>query len=127
LRPQGEQSPPQSTLVSLPLRVRSAHDDVRQIMSAQLPSTQSVPTRQRWPIAHGGHADPPQSWSVSLESWTPLSHDAVAQVPFTQAAVRQSAPLAHAFPLSQRGQSPPQSTSLSLPFFAPSAQPAGGG
>src|SRR5262245_24594259 len=65
--------------------------------------------------------------SVSLESWTPLLHEEVAQVPFTHAAVMQSAPSEHFLLLSQRGQVvPPQSTSVSAPFFVPSVQPTGG-
>jgi hypothetical protein len=55
-----------------------------------------------------------------------LLHDAVAHAPFTQAAVRQSAPRSQSLPLSHRGQSPPQSTSVSIPFFAPSVQPGAG-
>jgi hypothetical protein len=43
-----------------------------------------------------------------------------------QKAVAQSARLLHRWPILQRGQSgPPQSTSLSLPFWIPSLQVAG--
>ena len=112
--------------VSRPFRTRSSQVDAWQIDSMQDPSMQSLPALQRDPFAQGAHPDPPQSMSVSDESWTPLLQEAVAHFPFTQAAVAQSAPIEHCLPLSQRGHMPPQSTSVSVPFFVESVQPSGG-
>ncbi len=47
---------------------------------AQTPSTQSLPTLQSLPSAHGGHIPPPQSTSVSLPSLIPSVQLGATQV-----------------------------------------------
>jgi hypothetical protein len=49
---------------------------------------------------------------------------AARQIPLGQLAVVQSAPVAHFSPTGHLEQLPPQSTSVSLPFFAPSPHAA---
>jgi hypothetical protein len=85
---------------------------------------QSPPTLQILPAAHLGH-DPPQSLSVSLPFLTLSLQAGAAQVSATgvHTPLSQSPPTAHFSPVAQSSQfGPPQSTSVSAPFFWPSAQ-----
>jgi hypothetical protein len=54
----------------------------------------------------------------------PSLHVAAAQTFDWQLADVQSTPVLHAFPTPHLGQLPPQSTSVSFPFFAPSPHDA---
>ena len=71
-----------------------------------------------------------QKQGVTPSAWKPQSaaftHDWQAFP--THSAFAQSFRLLQVLPLAQRGQVPPQSTSVSLPFFIPSLQvgPDGG-
>jgi hypothetical protein len=113
-----------------------AEADVRaaQTPARQLPVAQSASTSQVLPSAHGGQASPPQSTSVSIPSFTQSaqlgdpgvtgSHVArvAAQRPLVHVPLAQSAPSLQALPSAHGGQaSPPQSTSVSVPFLTPSA------
>ncbi len=56
-------------------------------------STQSEPTLQFLPSAHGAHALPPQSVSVSVPSFAPSEQLAGSQFPFpSQTPTGQSVP-----------------------------------
>jgi hypothetical protein len=82
---------------------------------------QPLPFAQRLAGAQG----PPQSASVSEPFFTVSAQVGAAQVRLAagHTAFTQSVPSLHALPSSQRGQvGPPQSMSVSVPFFTPSAQ-----
>jgi hypothetical protein len=92
---------------------------------AQTPLTQSPGAEQYLPFAHLPHEAPPQSTSVSLPFLTESE-----QVPVwhlsgepEQTPLWQSLPAAHVLPSTHLPQdAPPQSVSVSLPFFTPSEQ-----
>jgi len=73
--------------------------------------------------------DPPQSTAVSLPFFTVSVQVGTAHAPLVQTPLVQfppaPVPVPHILPLAQAGQAPPQSTSVSLPFFTRSVQAAG--
>jgi hypothetical protein len=119
--------PPQSTSVSLPFAIMSLHDGIAQtcVAAGQTPLVQSVTTPQVFPASQAGQALPPQSMSASLPFLMPSVQLGAWQRPPMQLALAQSAPRTQALPGPHAGQPepvPPQSTSLSVPFFTVSAQ-----
>src|SRR3954454_8450012 len=94
---------------------------------AQIPLTQSLPLAHFCPLAHFGQFGPPQSMSVSPSFWIPSEHVGAGstQTPAVHTPVTQSVPLPHFLPSAHFGQfGPPQSTSVSCPFWTPSEQVA---
>jgi hypothetical protein len=73
-------APPQSTLVSMPFWIPSAHDGTPQTALEQTPLAQSVAITQRIASLQRGQALPPQSTSVSSPSRT-ASLQVVRQTP----------------------------------------------
>lgn len=127
--PQETQDPPQSRSVSEPFSSPSPQPESWQIplvqtLSTQLPSEAPHP----FPVAHRRAHDPPQSVSVSSPFFTPSSQVATAQARFAaHTRVVQSPPVPQPRPTAQRcegAHAPPQSTSVSEPFRAPSLQDA---
>jgi hypothetical protein len=109
----------------LPLQVTALEAGVQQIVPpSQIPPAQSPFAVQPLPSAQALQVGPPQSTSVSLPFWTVSVHDATHVVPL-QIPPRQSAAIlqpllnAHGFPLPSQA-TPPQSTSVSRPFFTAS-------
>jgi hypothetical protein len=93
-----------------------------QIPFEQYPVAQSAWTTQPRPSAHPLH-DAPQSTSVSPPFLAPSVHVACWHLPPVHTAVSQSVVCAQPSPGVQAGQAvPPQSASVSLPFFTVSAQ-----
>jgi hypothetical protein len=92
----------------------------------QTPETQSVPDVQTRP-PHGVH-EPPQSMSASEPFRMPSEHVAAAHVVFTQwplTGTAQSAFEMQPMPTAHfAAQDPPQSMSVSVPFFRRSEQVA---
>jgi len=73
--------------------------------------------------------EPPQSTAVSVPFFTVSVQLGVAHRPPAQTPLAQlppaAVPVPHILPFAQDGQAPPQSTSVSLPFFTRSVQLAG--
>jgi len=86
---------------------------------------QSLPAVQPPPVLHAGHLPPPQSVPVSFPFEIASEHVAGWHTPPEQCLLWQSGFAPHAFASAQGGQLPPQSVSVSSPFFAPSPQPGG--
>jgi hypothetical protein len=108
---QGEQAPPQSMSVSLPLRTWSEHDAVRQKEPTQDEDAQSVATVQAAPVEHGAQV-PPQSMSDSVPFTFPSEQEGAWQTCSVQTPVLQSVPAWQVDPSGHGGQSdPPQSRS----------------
>jgi hypothetical protein len=126
------QVPPQSTSLSLPfLTVSLQLAGVQVPFAPHRPFTQSPATVQPLPSPHflfvGDAAqEPPQSVPVSVPFFTPSLQVGAAQAPLAHTPLAQLAPapvpLPHIFPFAQGGHDPPQSTSVSVLFFTPSAQ-----
>ena len=124
--------PPQSTSLSLPFFSASLQlAGVQVPFEPQIPFTQSAATAQPLPSPHflfvGDAAhEPPQSTAVSVPFFTLSVQLGTAQLPEVQTPLAQLAPAPvpepHIFPFAQPGQEPPQSTSVSVLFFTPSAQ-----
>jgi hypothetical protein len=121
------QLPPQSTSVSLPFFTKSTHAAVEQVFAAvlQTPLRQSLEARHPLAFAHFVAQLPPQSTSVSVPFFTTSVQSgaehvfaAALQTPFAQSPPSKQ-PLAFAHFVEQL---PPQSTSVSLPFFTTSVQ-----
>ena len=91
-----------------------------QVPPEQLPLWQSPSLAQCSPAAQGRQYLPPQSWSDSVASWTSSAQLGVAHAPLLQIPPAQSVPELHCLPSVQVPQLPPQSVSVSLPFFWPS-------
>jgi hypothetical protein len=120
------QLPPQSTSDSLPFFTPSLHDAATQNMvGPQESDWQSAPTRHWSPTKHGVQP-PPQSMSVSVPFFFPsLQLDDASHFIDVHDADAQSLFAAHPFPAPHvcpvATQPAPQSTSVSPPFFTPSA------
>jgi hypothetical protein len=117
--------PPQSVSVSAPFFIASLQVGDAQTPALQMPFWQSALAPQTFPSAQVGQALPPQSTSVSVPFFIPSLQVAagVSQTPPMQAPEAQSVLPSQALPISQWTQvGPPQSTSVSAPFFAPSLQ-----
>jgi hypothetical protein len=130
---QGGHEPPQSTSVSVLFFTMSAQFAAAHTPFTQTPFTQSAATPHAWPSGHFLFAgepahEPPQSTAVSLPFFTPSPQVGAAQAPAVQTPLRQfppaPAPGPHMRPGARGGQGPPQSTSVSLPFFTLSVQAA---
>jgi hypothetical protein len=76
------------------------------------------------PVGHFGHVEPPQSTAVSVPFLIESVQVAATQVVDWQLAVVQSTPEPQCLPTPHFGQLPPQSMSVSFPFFALSPQDA---
>src|SRR5260221_533662 len=87
---------------------------------------QSRPAEHDLPAGHAGHVPPPQSTSVSLPFFMPsvqLGAGMGWQTPPLQKFEPQSPLPVHLPPLPHFPHAhPPQSTSVSMPFFTPSEQ-----
>jgi len=122
---QGGQVPPQSTSVSVPLLTPSLQPEPAHVPELQIPLSQSGPMAQSWPGVHVEQSGPPQSTSVSVPSTMPfLQTGSERQVPLEQYEPDwQSVWVTHLPRRPHPVQSgPPQSTSVSPPFCAPSPQ-----
>ena len=96
-------------------------------MSTQLPLRQSPTLLQVCPAAHLGQTGPPQSVSVSPPFLMPSTQVGLAgtQTLAAQAPLLQSEPTLQIHPFWHLPQAfPPQSTSVSVPFFTLSLQGA---
>jgi hypothetical protein len=125
----GAQVPPQSTSVSLPFLSASPHDGAAHtfVPAGQTRLLQSPATAQTLPSAHSGQLAPPQSMSVSVPFLMPSVQLAARHEPPIHTPLSQSPAAVQLRPAAQRGQpevAPPQSRSVSLPFFTKSAQSA---
>jgi hypothetical protein len=116
---QGAQAlPPQSTSVSVPPFSPSLHPGpTHTSVTAHSPVVQSALVWHPVRTPHCGHAVPPQSLPVSVPLRTPSVQVGEAQRPSPQRRVAQSVAPMHARPSSQGLQLPPQSVSVSAPFF----------
>ena len=91
--------------------------------------SQSTGSSHFLPAVHAGHAPPPQSgddslpfWTLSLQVGSAQTLAGAAQYPLAQSSARaHDLPIAHFAPV----HAPPQSTSVSVPFFTRSLQSAG--
>jgi hypothetical protein len=95
----------------------------RQTPPTQWPLVQSVPATHALPFAQAGHCGPPQSTSVSPPFLCPSEHVAAGceQTPPVQTPLSQSLPVVQPLPSAHFGHvGPPQSMSVSVPFFVPS-------
>jgi hypothetical protein len=70
------------------------------------------------PSVHFGQPLPPQSLAVSVPLVTPSVQVAALHTPPVHTLLSQSLAVPHAFPATHGEQEPPQSVSLSVPFFA---------
>jgi hypothetical protein len=124
----GAHEPPQSVSVSVPFFWPSLHAGARHTFVVQTLLVQSVPAEHVLPSAQVGHDAPPQSTSVSVPFLTlsrPPVHFGTWQMPPVHTPLVQSPGTAH--PLVSAhfldgAQLPPQSVSVSDPFFTPSVQ-----
>jgi hypothetical protein len=99
------------------------------VFGSQTPEVQSEPVRQDRPFPHFGQTPPPQSTSVSAPFRKPSEQLGAAQTcelglqnPGAQSVETwQRRPTAQVFPRASQA-APPQSTSVSAPFFTPSVQ-----
>lgn len=125
---QAVQEPPQSVSDSVPFFTPSVQEGGWQAPPAQTDDWQSDAWLQPAPGAHPGQP-PPQSRPVSFPFFAPSEQEGAWHWADWHTSEVQSEGSAHAWPGPQRGQaqppsgaSPPQSTSLSGPFFVPSEQ-----
>ncbi len=123
----GQAGPPQSTSVSVPFFAPSLHITAAQIAFRQTSLAQSAGPPHPCPCGQVGAPMPPQSMPVSVPFFTPSVVDGGwhrGPCPtFLHTSLWQSVPATQAFNVSHGAQLPPQSMSVSLPFFAPSVQP----
>jgi hypothetical protein len=105
------QPPPQSTPASIPFFTPSLQVGIEQVLPMQTRLWQSSAFVQVPPTGHGQ----PGLQSLGL-------HASGTHVIAMQTPLLQSASAAHARMSPHEGQLPPQSTSVSLPFFTPSIQ-----
>jgi hypothetical protein len=90
------------------------------------PDAQSPATEHPSPVPHRVEQLPPQSRPVSSPLRTPSLHAAVAQtlpVHLPLVGIVQSSSSPHRLPMPHRVHDPPQSSSVSSPFWTPSVQP----
>jgi len=124
------QVPPQSTSVSVPFFTVSVQVAAPQMLAAHIELAQSAATAQPLVSAHLLAQVPPQSISVSVPFLKPSAHVGSTQTlaPLQSRAAWQSAADPQALPAAHRlTQAPPQSTSVSVPFFCASVQVGAGG
>jgi len=124
----GAQLPPQSTSVSVPFFVESVQLAAWHLLEVQTPLWQSVPAVQAPFVPHLAQAlVPPQSMSDSPSFFTTSEQVGTWQMLPMHTPLRQSAATEQTLPSAHflaGAQLPPQSTSVSVPFFTPSPQPA---
>jgi len=123
----GAQLPPQSTSVSVPFLVLSLQLDVWQTLVVQTKLAQSAPAEQLLPLAQPEHIVPPQSMSLSLPFLMVSLQVGVWQIPPVQTPLVQSPATVQCSPLPHffvGAHPPPQSASVSVPFFTPSLHDA---
>jgi hypothetical protein len=118
-------APPQSTSVSVPFLMRSVHVGAWHLsgLPEHMPLWQSLADAHVAPVPHFGHDAPPQSTSVSVPFLTTSVQVAALHVSGEpeHTPLWQSLPTAHVAPVPHFGQlAPPQSTSVSVPFFTTS-------
>jgi len=125
----GAQLPPQSLSVSVPFLTPSLHAGGEQTCDPeQTPLWQSPATKHPSPSEHFDVVEhvPPQSTSVSVPFLTPsLQADAEQKCEPGQTPLVQSAAIKHPLPSAQvlpGAHVPPQSVSVSFPFFTLSVQ-----
>jgi len=126
-------APPQSTPVSTPFCTLSVHEGAAHSPAVHTPLVQSEPVPHPDPVPQRAQAPlPPQSTPVSPPFFTPSPQEGAAHTPAVHTRLTQLAPLvphswptAHSWLVGAAAQLPPQSTSLSLPFFRASLQLAG--
>jgi hypothetical protein len=119
-----------SSQVSAPFFTPSPQAGAWQMPPVHTPLAQSAAPPHTLPSAHlfAGAQEPPQSTSVSVPFFTVSLQAGTWQMPPVQTPLAQSPappqtlPSAHLF---AGAQEPPQSTSVSVPFFTVSLQPAG--
>jgi len=122
------QVPPQSTSPSLPFLTVSLQVGAEHLPAAQIPLRQSAAPPQDPLVMHFVAHEPPQSLSVSVPFFTPSLHEgarhfiAVPPVGIPHTPEVQSRATAHALLSGQGAQPPPQSRSVSVPFFTLSMQ-----
>ena len=113
---------PQSTSVSVPLRMESPQLAAWQMEAWQTSLTQSVAIAHAPPDSHAGHAAP-QSTSVSPPLRTPSLHTGALHMPEMHTDESQSrGRLQDASVVHGAQVLPPQSTSVSVPLNTPSEQ-----
>jgi hypothetical protein len=117
--------PPQSTSVSVPFFCPSVHVAAWHTLPAQTLFAQSPPMEHALPSAQFPPHVAPQSTSVSLPFFIVSLHVGTWHLPPVHTPLVQSAaplqafPSAHFFPCPSQVL-PPQSVSVSVPFFTPS-------
>jgi hypothetical protein len=120
----GQLAPPQSMSVSVPFFALSVHAGAWQKPPVQTPLWQSAATPHTLPAVHFVQL-PPQSMSVSVAFLTPSAHVApwhLSGLP-EQTALWQSLAPVQVAPVEHLGhEAPPQSVSVSVPFFTKSVQ-----
>lgn len=120
----GAQLPPQSVSVSVPLVVVSEHvGSWHRLLELQSLLLQSLPEAHTFPGSHFWHVVPPQSMSDSEPFLVKSPHVGAAHFELVQTALWQSVPTRHAAVAAHfvvQVVPPPQSVSVSVPFFTPS-------
>jgi hypothetical protein len=112
------------------VKVDDARLSALQLVAAHFPSTHAPAAQlegdvHALPSWQAGH-EPPQSMSLSVPFLTASVHEGAAHVPLTHTPEAQSVPARQATPAAHgEHASPPQSTSVSFPFFTWSPQVAG--
>src|SRR5262249_20120448 len=114
--------PPQSASVSVPVFTLSAQVGSAPPRAGQRAQGQSAAWPAPWPWAEGGRSPRPQSVSPPPPFLIPSEQEALTPTPILHTPLMQSPPPPQVWPSGHLGQLPPQSTSLSLPFFTWSAQ-----
>jgi hypothetical protein len=123
--PWATQLPPQSTSVSFWFFARSAQVGAWHTAMVHTLLVQSVPSEHTLPFAHAPHVVPPQSTSVSFWFFTTSMQVGVWQMPPVQTPLAQSPATEQLLPFAHflaGAHAPPQSMSVSLPFFTTSLQ-----
>jgi hypothetical protein len=115
----GQEAPPQSMSVSVPLRIPSVQLGAWQSPPMQFPLWQSTPIEHGLPGVHWMQPEDggPQSIAVSMPFLTLSVQVAMAQALPAQTRLEQSPAPLHRLPMGQPAQGPPQSTSLSALFL----------
>lgn len=118
------QLPPQSAAVSVPFLTPSVQVTGWQMFPVHTPLAQSAARLQALPAAHLVEHEPPQSVSVSAPFLTRSVQIGAMHFPEVQTPLTQSEATLHALAVAQAvaqvepvAKTPPQSTSVSVPFL----------